>query len=122
MSFYAGFVLLQIFAGGSATERAVTFNVLILPLLIAARLLGPRGLFAVTFVNICLMALAVYSWPPTVRDSLTNSGTLFVVIVQPVSIQIVVGLLGYLGVRSLRTTVERATDAAHLAAVNADLA
>src|SRR5712664_814125 len=26
MSFYAGFVLLQIFAGGSATERAVTFN------------------------------------------------------------------------------------------------
>src|SRR5258707_6921852 len=37
MSFYAGFVLLQIFAGGSATERAVTFNVLILPLLIAAR-------------------------------------------------------------------------------------
>ncbi len=121
MSFYAGFVLLQIFAGGSATERAVTFNVLILPLLIAARLLGPRGLFAVTFVNICLMALAVYSWPPTVRESLTNSGTLFGVIVQPVTIQIVVALLGYVWVRSLRTTVERATHADELADVNANL-
>lgn len=121
MSFYAGFVLLQIFAGGSATERAVTFNVLILPLLIAARLLGPRGLLAVTFVNICLMALAVYSWPPTVRDSLTNSGTLFGVIVQPVTIQIVVALLGYVWVRSLRTTVERATHADELADVNANL-
>jgi len=121
MSFYAGFVLLQIFAGGSATERAVTFNVLILPLLIAARLLGPRGLLAVTLVNICLMALAVYSWPPTVRDSLTNSGTLFGVIVQPVTIQIVVALLGYVWVRSLRATVERATHADELADVNANL-
>jgi signal transduction histidine kinase/DNA-binding response OmpR family regulator len=121
MSFYAGFVLLQIFAGGSATERAVTFNALILPLLIAARLLGPRGLLAVTFVNICLMALAVYSWPPAIRDSLANSGTLFGVIVQPVTMQIVVALLGYLWVRSLRTTVERATHADELADVNANL-
>jgi signal transduction histidine kinase len=121
MSFYAGFVLLQIFAVGSATERTVTFNALILPILIAARLLGPRGLFAVTFVNICLMALAVYSWSPAVRDSLTNSGTLFGVIVQPVTIQIVVALLGYLWVRSLRTTVERATHADELADVNANL-
>ncbi|HKB48380.1 MAG TPA: ATP-binding protein, partial [Ktedonobacterales bacterium] len=68
-----------------------------------------------------LMALAVYSWPPTVRDSLTNSGTLFVVIVQPVTIQIVVALLGYVWVRSLRTTVERATHADELADVNANL-
>src|SRR5260221_4457258 len=121
MSFYAGFVLLQIFAGGSATEPVGLLNVVILPLLVAARLLGPRGLFAVTFVNICLMALAVYSWPPTVRDSLTNSGTLVGVIVQPVTIQIVVALLGYVWVRSLRATVERATHADELADVNANL-
>ena len=108
---------------GFDTQNLPLFDYLVIAILIAGAVLPPASTFFVAAFNSIVITFVILFAPhmPSFTQVLT-AGSVYVVLLPPIFLQLVVAAVMYVIVRSLRATIRRADRAEQIAALQTQIA